>query len=67
MDILEMVDPNSIPKNNEFIRYMETGMSNREFKSIFGTLQAGWIHGHRCSGSFESHGTESERTCTSSI
>ena len=43
IDILELVDPNSIPRNNEFIRYMETGMSNREFKSIFGTLKAGMI------------------------
>jgi len=43
IDILELVDPNSILRNNELIRFMETGMSNREFKSIFETLKAGMI------------------------
>ena len=43
IDILELVDPNSILRNNEFIRFMETGMSNHEFKSIFRTLKAGMI------------------------
>jgi hypothetical protein len=38
IDLLTMVSRRSIPSNKELIRFIETGMTNREMKLYFGTI-----------------------------
>jgi hypothetical protein len=43
IDLIQLVKPAVLPKPREFIRFMETGMTNRDMKVYLGTLMSSMV------------------------
>jgi hypothetical protein len=43
IDLLTLVQPISVPSNNDLLRYMETGMTNRTMKIYFGNVREAMV------------------------